>query len=465
MDPYKTNKLNHAIQKKLSELLELAVKDPRVGLVTINGVELNRDHSVARVFFSVLGDDDTRQTSLRGLKKAKGFLQSKLARSMRLRQTPDLRFVLDDTLERSQSVESVLQDLHEQGEFLSEAERRRRLTSDDFPPPAELIDALIAGERFWVVPHWNPDPDAMGGALALGEALRTTGRAARVIAYEDPPLGLADLPGFGDVLPAQDAAQVYEQEPPDTVVLVDCHRGDRCGFLEGTLARVENQWCIDHHLVSGRRAPVPGWVEARVCSASALVYQVISVLAAGADGRCMPFAISVDMATNLYAGIVNDTGGFRFSNTLPMTFDLARQLARLGVDTAAVARKTLHRYRPQGVALLQQVIGSFEYHADGRILTVQATREMLAATGGTLADTEGFVNLATAVEGVRYVAFMKELSDELWRISLRVRGDGDVQSIAARYGGGGHRQAAGCTIEGARDEVSRQLVSDLLAIL
>ncbi len=384
MDPYRTNKLNHTIQKKLSDLLDIAVKDPRVGMVTINSVELNRDHSVAQVFYSVLGDDQQRQDSFTGLKKAKGFLQSKLARSMRLRQTPDLRFVFDDSLDRSLGIETVLNDLRDQGEFQSESERQRQLALDDFQPPTALLNALQNGTSFWVVPHWNPDPDAMGGALAMAEALGEMGREVTVFAYDDPPLGLADMPGFDRVTPASEAESLLADEPPDTLLLIDCHRPDRCGFLADTLARIENQWCIDHHLVSGRRAPVPGWIEARACSASALVYQVISLLSAGVGEQAHPFPISRTMATNMYAGILNDTGGFRFSNTLPVTFELAQRLALLGVDTADVARKTMHRYRPQGVALLREVIGSFEYHAGGQILTVKTTQQMLAKTGGNL---------------------------------------------------------------------------------
>ena len=96
-----------------------------------------------------------------------------------------------------------------------------------------------------------------------------------------------------------------------------------------------------------------------------------------------PFDLTVDMATNLYAGLINDTGGFRFSNTVPFTFEFARRLSEMGVDTAKVASTTLHRYRREGVAMLQRVLATFEYHAGGRVLTLNATEEMLAETGGS----------------------------------------------------------------------------------
>ncbi len=98
MDPYRRSRLNQAIRVALSELLQVAVKDPRVGFVTINKVELNRDQSVARVAFSVMGEEDDRGTSLAGLKKARGFLQSRLAQGLKLRKVPKLLVEYDDTV-------------------------------------------------------------------------------------------------------------------------------------------------------------------------------------------------------------------------------------------------------------------------------------------------------------------------------------------------------------------------------
>ncbi|MCB1183272.1 30S ribosome-binding factor RbfA [bacterium] len=455
--------MTQAILEVLSELIQTSVKDPRVGFVTLNQVKLNRDHSVAEVFFSVMGEEADPATSLKGLKKAKGFLQSRLSRTLGLRAAPDLRFVHDDSVAKAVDMGALLDDLKDQGEFLTEEEKKRRLTLDDIEPPVELLRGLRAGQRFWVVPHHNPDPDAMGSALAMAEALRAMGREVRVMGYCDPPIGLTNLPGFADVTDCEDADELFDEERPDTLLLVDCHRIDRCGPLEETLERFSVRWCIDHHLVSGRKAPEPGWVEARACSSCTLVHQVITSLGEG-DGDDPPFDLTLDMATNLYAGLVTDTGGFRFSNTVPFTFEFARRLSELGVDTAAVSGQTLHRYRREGVAMLQRVLETFAYHAEGRILVAHATRAMLDETGAAMGDTEGFVNIATAVDGVEIVAFLKEIGDDTWRVSLRSR-TGDVQQVAARHGGGGHAKAAGCTIEGAVDEVAAQLVAELTGTL
>lgn len=466
MDPYRTNKLNQSILEVLSKLLQVSVKDPRVGFVTLKGVKLNRDHSVAMVYYSVLGDDEDRKKSFQGLKKAKGFMQSKLVRTLGMRAAPELRFAYDDSVEKGMEIDELLDDLKDKGEFLTDEEKMREMTLDDLEVPAELIRGMREAKSIWVVPHYNPDPDAIGSALALGAALRAMGRVVRVLSYPDPALGLDELPGYGKVTLSTDAEDLYKAEKPELLVLVDCHRIDRTGPLEDTLDRFENRLCIDHHLVSGRKAPEAGWVEARSCSTCTLIHQVIETLGDGdEDFGDDPFDMTVDMGTNLYAGLINDTGGFRFSNTVPFTFEIARGLSELGVDTAKVASTTLHRYRREGVALMQRVLETFDYSAGGRILTLNATLDMLKDTGGAMSDTEGFVNIATAVDGVCLVAFLKEKDENVWRVSLRVCDQGDVQIIAAGYGGGGHKMAAGCTIEGELEDVTAMLVNDLTGVL
>ena len=467
MDPYRTNKLNQAILEVLSQLIQSAVKDPRVGFVTINQVKLNRDHSVAEVFYSVMGDDEEeKKTSFKGLKKARGFMQSKLVRVLGLRAAPNLKFVYDHTVAKAIDMGELLDSIKDEGGLMTENEKKRQMSLADLQPPRELIRALREGERFWIVPHHNPDPDAMGGALALGEALYALGKHVRVMGYGDPSVGLADLPGFKDVTLDEGAEAIFSEEKPDTLILVDCHHLDRCGPLEDTLERFETRFTIDHHLVSGRKAPLGGWIEPRASSSCTLVHQVITALMVDEeDAENSAFDMTVEMGTNLFAGLVTDTGGFRFDNTMPYTFELGEKLSRLGVDTAEVNRQTLFRYSRSGVAMLQKVLATFDYHAEGQILIAHASEAMLQETGALMADTEGFVNIATAVDGVRFVAFLKQRGENEWRVSLRVCKTGDVQVVAARHGGGGHKMAAGCTLQGPLEDVVKILVGDLTAAL
>jgi len=462
MDPYKLERQNSALRKALGELIAAEIKDPRVGMAAVSEVRLNRDQTVAEVFVSVVGEEEERRATLRGLRKARGFLQGRLADLLRLRRTPDLRFVLDDSLDRGMSVEALLEDLAARGELDGEADRARARTLDSLVPPRDLLDALAGSDSAWIVPHWNPDPDAMGSALALGRCLRLAGKEVEGVAFPAPPAGFAALPGYEDVLPDDEARA---SAPPDLVVMVDCHDLARAEDLAPHLARAGAAWCIDHHLTDGGPAPLPGWIEPTASSASLLVMRVIEALADGDYEDLAPCGLDDAMAACIFGGLVADTGGFRFPNTLPLSFEAAERLARFDIDVADLSERLLHMRTRPAVELMKLVTGTFEFHADGRILSLRVTRDMLAASGARMADTEGFVNLATAVEGVRFVVFLKERDDGRWRVSLRAKGEGDVQVVAAARGGGGHRLAAGCTLEGDADAVLRDLLHDLAAQL
>jgi len=461
MDPYKLERQNSTIRKALSEIITVEMKDPRVAFVSVNEVRLNRDQSTAEVYVSVIGEKQEWVDAHRGLKQARGFLQGRISDLLRLRKTPDLRFVLDDSFERSIDVDARLEELANEGEFDDEITRARKRTLDSFIPPKDLLEALAAAERPWIVPHWNPDPDAMGSALALARALDAAGKDPRVLGYPDPPVGLSILPGMDDVLMSSDVAEAWRDETPDLVIMVDCHALDRAEDLAEILVRVPNLWCIDHHLIDEGRAPLPGWIDAVASSASLLIYRVIETLASGEVEGCPAFEIDTEMAGCIYAGLVADTGGFRHSNTIPVAFEAALELSGYGINTTELAEVTLHRKTRESLELMKLVMGTFTFHADGRILSLKADLAMLKASGAVMSDTEGFVNLATSVEGVQFVIFQKEREDGRWRISLRGTGDGDVRTIAANYGGGGHRLAAGCTMDGDAGEVLDDLLVGL----
>ncbi len=459
MDPYRTNRLQAAIQRLLGDLLATRVKDPRVQMAAISQVELNRDHSQARVYVAVTGSPQQQEQSLVGLRKAAGFLQRELGSALRLRTVPALHFAADDGLERGFKVEEALRELEAKGEFLDEKQRRRALRHEDLEPPHELLAPLRAAARIWLSGHWNPDPDCAGAMLALAAVLRELDKEVVAFVFPDPPPGLAELPGWQDTTPAAAAPALLADEPPDLVLLVDCHRTDRCGELQPVFDRLPAVYSLDHHLVGARRAPLPGWLEPRAESTCTLAYRLIQELSAAAAQEAD--VVDADVATNLFAGLSGDTGGFRFNNVTPATFRLAGELAARGADTAEIQHKLLHRRTREGLDLMRRALDGLAYHGDGRIAVLRVSAAMLRESGANLAESEGLVNLLTTVAGVRYAALLKEQDAGIWRVSLRSR-EGDVQAVAVGFGGGGHRAAAGCTIEGDGDEVQALIVEALL---
>ena len=117
MKSYRQERLNESIKELLSELLQSGLKDPRIGFVTITGVEVARDLTSAKVFFSVLGDKDARESSLEGLKSARNFLRKKVGQELKLRNAPELRFKYDETLDRSLALEDTIRKIREKDDL------------------------------------------------------------------------------------------------------------------------------------------------------------------------------------------------------------------------------------------------------------------------------------------------------------------------------------------------------------
>lgn len=108
---YRKERLNESIKELLSELILARIKDPRVGFVTITGVEVSRDLVTAKVFYTVMGSDDERDESREGLESAKNFLRKTISRELKLRNTPEFRFIYDDSLDRSVQIEDALKEI------------------------------------------------------------------------------------------------------------------------------------------------------------------------------------------------------------------------------------------------------------------------------------------------------------------------------------------------------------------
>ena len=172
-------------------------------------------------------------------------------------------------------------------------------------------------------------------------------------------------------------------------------------------------------------------------------------------------SLSGEVASCLYAGLITDTGGFRFSNTDATTLHVGGDLVEHGADAAALAESFLHRRSPATLRLLARVLDSFDYRLGGKVVLARMTRAMCEETGGRMEDTEGFVNFATSAEGVELVALLKEVDEQTWRVSLRANDPYDVQRVAETFGGGGHAKAAGCTLQGPVEEVEERILEAL----
>jgi phosphoesterase RecJ-like protein len=162
---------------------------------------------------------------------------------------------------------------------------------------------------------------------------------------------------------------------------------------------------------------------------------------------------------------LTDTGSFHYSNSSPEAFYIAGDMVRIGIDPWEVAEKVYETQTAEKLGLLGRVLGSLELAAGGRVAAVTARKKDLRDYSATKDHLEGFINFPRSIAGVEVAVSFREEDEGEFRVSLRSKGRADVSAIASALGGGGHRNAAGCTVTGTLDEVKRRVFGMLEADL
>lgn len=308
---------------------------------------------------------------------------------------------------------------------------------------AQVAAALRARQSFILTSHARPDGDAVGSQLALGLALEALGKTIRLIDRDPVPGPYAGFPGATRV-----EATPRTTATADAVVYLECSSSDR-----PEVAGFEGQFAIniDHHAGNEMYGDV-NWFDGTAAACGEMVADIIDALG-------VPW--SREIASHLYLAIATDTGGFRYGPMSARTFDTARRIALAGVDTAELSRTIFDSYGVGRVRLIGALLGTMELHEGERLALLTLDDAMLAATGATMDDTEGLVNLPLGARDIAVVALLKQQGADRYRVSLRSKGAVDVREVAARWNGGGHHNAAGCSIPGSAAEVRQALVEVL----
>jgi phosphoesterase RecJ-like protein len=308
-------------------------------------------------------------------------------------------------------------------------------------PPAVLTPLSKPAGRALMLGHVHPDADVLGTLLALGDVLRARGWGVVEGGPHPAPELLSFLPGVEryDTLSRVDG-------PLDVVVLTDCPNPTRTqGLIEQareTGATIVN---IDHHPDNQRYGDVD-WIDATAAATGEMVYRLIAALGA---------PITAGIATNLFTAIHTDTGSFRYSNTTEQTFRIAAALVAAGAAPGLVSNRLYEHRQADALRWLGESLRRIEVSPDGRVA-------WLALPPGVVPErfieAEELVNYPRSIGSVRVACFLRQLQDHV-KVSLRGKGDVDVSRIAARFGGGGHRNAAGCTVHGNLSDVTGSVLA------
>lgn len=313
-------------------------------------------------------------------------------------------------------------------------------------PIAALLESFRSHQRFLVTSHARPDGDAIGSSLAMAEILTRMDREAIVVLADEVPYIYHNLPNIDCVRFAKDVRDV-EPDLAIPAILLECDGIPRTG-LAGLDGRILLN--IDHH-ASGRHFGALNWIDEHACAVAAMVYRLAQ--AAGVE-------ITPSMATCLYTAIISDTGAFTYSTTTAETFALAHDLASRGASPSLIARDIYFSNRESKIRLLGTALSNLR--TEGSLAWSWVTTTDMDRAGAGAEDCEGVVNYLISIAGVESAVFLRELpATDQYRLSIRSKGKVDVAQIAETFGGGGHRSASGCTLDGPLHVATERILQQL----
>ena len=314
----------------------------------------------------------------------------------------------------------------------------------------EICDAIHARRKFLITSHARPDGDSIGSQLAMFYALEALGKEVRVVNADPAPEHYMDFPGADHIEVARSVVET------DAEALIVMESGD---LARTGVAGLEGRFTIniDHHQGNTHYGAL-NWVDESAAACGEMVFDLIEVLGV---------PLTIEIATHVYLAILTDTGSFHYANITPKTFDICRRLVEAGVNPGAMARRVFDQNSFGKLKLIGALLAQMDLLDGGRLAAMYLDDDVMNATGTTYNDTEGLINLPLTAREIQAVVFFKLGADGDIHVSMRSKYDVNVREIAARHGGGGHKNAAGFKIKGPlrdiRDGVLKEL-SDAIAI-
>ena len=308
-----------------------------------------------------------------------------------------------------------------------------------------IREAILSRQRFLITSHARPDGDSIGSQLAMAFALDALGKSVRIVNADAAPDHYQEFPGMDRI----EIASAVERPDVDAVIVMECSDLSRTG-----VAGLDGQFIvnIDHH-AGNRMYGAINWYDLSAAACGEMVFDVIASLGV---------PLTPEIATHIYLAILTDTGSFHHSNITPRTFDICRQCVDAGVNPAVMARRVFDSNSFGKLKLIGALLDDMELVDDGRLAVLHLNDGMLQSAGATNNDTEGLINLPLTAREIQAVVFFKVGADGIVRVSMRSKYDVDVRQVAAAYGGGGHKNAAGFTAAGRVTEVKDEIIGRLV---
>jgi bifunctional oligoribonuclease and PAP phosphatase NrnA len=304
--------------------------------------------------------------------------------------------------------------------------------------------ALHEHQRFAVLSHVRPDGDALGSQLALALSLQQLGKDVRVW-NEGGMLEKYSFVPRASLLTKPPAAP----EDFDVAIALDTAIQNRLGTAFQAIRSAKVWINIDHHQSNPGYGDIV-FIDPDSPATGQILFELI---------KSQHLPLDVEIAENLYVAIATDTGSFQYPNTTARTFEIAAELVRVGVNVGRVSQQVYENYPRRRVELLRELLGTMRFAANGRVASFSLDLKMAKQLQVIPEDNEGLIDHLRAIRGVIVAVFFEELFGGKVRVSMRSKSDNvDVSAICEKFGGGGHKLAAGARVPGTLAEVEKKIL-------
>jgi phosphoesterase RecJ-like protein len=297
------------------------------------------------------------------------------------------------------------------------------------------------GKRFLITSHIDPDGDALGSVFSLYWVLKSLGKDPCVYLKDHVPYRYDFLPGPPELF------HELPEESFDAVFVLDCGDLFRIGDGSDRIKNMGTVISIDHHETNEAFGAI-NIVERSASSTAEVLYGLY---------KSMEIDFTYNIAVNVYTAVFTDTGSLRYENAAPAAFIICEKMVEAGVKPAHVSQMVYESHPKERFLLLGEVFRTLRTFDGDRIAMAHVTEEMFRETGTTSEYTDGFSEEFRKIRGVEVSVFIRQTGRKRYKISMRSKGTIDVAQVCGLFGGGGHKNAAGCTIEGDLMEVEEQL--------
>ncbi len=320
------------------------------------------------------------------------------------------------------------------------------------PPIEEMLALLQEARNVLVASHIDPDGDALGTQLAFAAYLRSEGKQVTLIREAGIPEKYLFMHGIGQIPCIDD---YHGAQPFDTAVILECPNVKRIGRASQLLTENTVILSIDHHRDNDEFGAI-NWINTKASSVGEMVYEFF---------ERVRFTINSHIAEQLYTAILTDTGRFRFSSTSGRTMEIGGKLIEAGANPQEICDRVYFNMSPATIKLVGKVLNGIRFYKDEQVCVISLTREMLDESGAKDSDSEGLVDYTLFTGGVKAGMLLKEIEPKVTKASLRSRNNINVSAIAARFGGGGHFNASGCTLNLGLEDARKELVKILSEVI